>query len=71
MSLHMATRRKTAHKKSDPTGSGIRAGLSHREADELRLKHVISYEKVLRHAAKRGISYPAAVVELVVKGNKT
>ncbi len=34
-------------------------------ADELRFEHGISYEKALRHARRRGLSYPEAVDELV------
>ncbi len=42
-----------------------------RRADELRLKHNIPYEKALRHAHKRGISYAEAAKELVVDQKKT
>ncbi len=36
-----------------------------READELRARFEIRYEDALRHAAKYGLSYVAAVEELV------
>ncbi len=41
-----------------------------RRADRLRDRHGISYERALRHAVDRGLTYPEAVRALVAEKDR-